>query len=48
MEDYVMEKTKTGLLKKYEQKKPNLFIQYDGFDLQDGGDDVMRPDDEGH
>ncbi len=32
MEDYVMEKTKTDLLKKYEQKKPNLFIQYDVFD----------------
>ncbi len=43
-----MEKSKEKLLEHYKHKEPTLFVQYDGFDLQDGGDDVMRPDDEGH
>ncbi len=33
-----MEKTKADLLKKYEQKKPNLFIQYDGCDYSNNLD----------
>ncbi len=38
MEDYEMEKTKAGLLEKYEQKEPNLFIQYDGYDYSNNLD----------
>ncbi len=39
---------KAELLEKYKQKEPNLFSQYDGFDVQNSADDIMRPDSEGH
>jgi hypothetical protein len=48
MEVFKMERVKTELLKKYESRKPNLFIQYDGFHLPSGGDDIMVPDDKGY
>ncbi len=43
-----MEKSKEYLLEHYKHKEPTLFVQYDSFYLPNGGDDVMRPDDEGH
>ncbi len=43
-----MEKNKEDLLEKYGQKEPKLFIQYDGLDLQSGGNSIVCPDKEGH
>lgn len=39
--------TKDELLKHYSTKEPHLFYQMDGFFMPDGGDDVMRSDDDG-
>jgi hypothetical protein len=43
-----MAKSKEKLLQHYKHKKPTLFVQYDGFNLPNGGDYVMIPDQEGH
>lgn len=37
----------TAILNKYNERVPQLFTQYDGWILN-GGDDVMRPDRDGH
>ncbi len=43
-----MEKpTKEGLLEKYRARDPKLFVQIDGFQIQDHEDNLMKPDDEG-
>jgi hypothetical protein len=39
--------TKAELLARYAEKIPCRFAQFDVFTNQGGGDDVMRPDDDG-
>lgn len=37
-----------SLLDKYASREPTPFQQFDGFYLDNEGDDIMQPDDEGH
>jgi hypothetical protein len=44
----IFRSTKQKLLDKYANREPTPFEQFDGFYVNDGGDDIMRPDDEDH